>query len=119
MGQCKELITPECVKDMKYLQDTLYVISGKWKMLIIISLHNGSRHYREIARTLPNITFRMLSKELRELEQNKLITRAVHDEASLKIEYNITAYCQSLIPLISEMIKWGKAHRKVIWPRPL
>ena len=114
MKQYKELITPECEKDMKYLQDTLYVISGKWKMLIIISLHNGNKRYREIARSLPNITFRMLSKELKELEQNKLIMRAVHDDVSLRIEYNITTYCQNLIPLISEMIKWGKAHRKVI-----
>ena len=114
MEHGKDLITQECEKDMKYLHDTLYVISGKWKMLIIISLHNGNRHYREIARSLPNITFRMLSKDLKELEQNKLITREVHDDVTLKIEYNITAYCQKLIPLIIEMIKWGKAHRKVI-----
>ena len=99
---------------MKYIHDTLYVINGKWKMLIIVSLRNGSTRYREIARSIPSITFRMLSKELKEMEQNKLISRKVYDDSPVLIEYSLTEYSKTLWPLLREMINWGKNHRKVI-----
>ncbi len=100
--------------EMKYVHDTLYVISGKWKMMIIVSLRNGNKRYREIAKSLPNITFRMLSKELKEMEMNKLVSRTVHDQTPVLIEYELTDYCRTLWPLLTEMIKWGKNHRTVI-----
>ncbi|WP_419800832.1 winged helix-turn-helix transcriptional regulator [Mucilaginibacter sp.] len=100
--------------DMKYIHDTMYVISGKWKMLIIISLRNGNRRYREIAKSIPNITFRMLSKELKEMEMNKLVSRTVGNGTPITIDYELTDYCRTLWPLLGEMITWGKQHRKVI-----
>ncbi len=100
--------------EMKYVHDTLYVINGKWKMLIIVSLRNGNTRYREIARSIPSITFRMLSKELKELEQNKLVSRKVDIDAPVMIEYTLTEYAKTLWPLLKEMINWGKNHRKVI-----
>ncbi len=100
--------------EMKYVHDTLYVISGKWKMLIIVSLRNGNKRYREIAKSIPNITFRMLSKELKEMELNKLVSRTVYDDTPVLIEYELTDYAQTLWPLLSEMIHWGKHHRTVI-----
>lgn len=100
--------------DMKYIHDTLYVINGKWKMLIIVSLRNGNHRYRDIARSIPGITFRMLSKELKEMELNKLVSRTVYDETPVLIEYRLTAYAKTLWPLLGEMIRWGKNHRKVI-----
>ncbi len=103
-----------CVTDMKYVQDTLYVISGKWKMLIMVSLKNGHRRYRDIAKSIPKITFRMLSKELREMELNKLVRRTVHDDIPVSIEYELTDYCCTLWPILDAMITWAKQHRKVI-----
>ena len=100
--------------EMKYIHDTLYVISGKWKMLIIVSLRNGNTRYREIAKSIPSITFRMLSKELREMEQNKLVSRTVSADTPVLIEYKLTEYSKTLWPLLKEMIKWGQNHRKVI-----
>ncbi|MBL0745688.1 winged helix-turn-helix transcriptional regulator [Chryseolinea lacunae] len=100
--------------EMKYIHDTLYVLNGKWKMLIILSLRNGNTRYREIARSIPLITFRMLSKELKELEQNKIISRKVTHDTPVMIEYALTEYSKTLWPLIREMINWGKNHRKVI-----
>lgn len=100
--------------EMKYIHDTLYVINGKWKMLIIVSLRNGNNRYREIARSIPSITFRMLSKELKEMEQNKLISRKVYEDTPVLIEYALTEYSKTLWPLLKEMINWGKNHRKVI-----
>jgi DNA-binding HxlR family transcriptional regulator len=100
--------------EMKYIHDTLYVINGKWKMLIIVSLRNGNRRYREIAKSIPRITFRMLSKELKEMELNKLISRTVHDDIPVLIEYELTEYARTLWPILTEMINWGKNHRNEI-----
>ncbi|MBO9730744.1 MAG: helix-turn-helix transcriptional regulator [Chitinophaga sp.] len=98
-------------KEMCYVQDTLYVLSGKWKLLIIFSLCNGNNRFMEIHKKIPRITTRMLSKELKDLEANKLIKRIIHDEYPLWIEYKPTTYCLSMQPIIEEMIKWGKQHR--------
>ncbi len=100
--------------EMKYIHDTLYVISGKWKMLIIVSLRNGNKRYREIGKSIPNITFRMLSRELKEMELNKLVSRTVRSETPVLIEYELTDYARTLWPLLTEMIEWGRNHRKVI-----
>ena len=100
--------------EMKYIHDTLYVVNGKWKMLIIVSLRNGNTRYKEIARSIPVITSRMLSKELKEMEQNKLISRKVYEDTPALIEYTLTEYSKTLWPLLREMINWAKNHRKVI-----
>ena len=112
--KAEELTVEYSCPEMKYIHDTLYVINGKWKMLIIISLRNGNYRYREIARSIPSITFRMLSKELKEMEQNKLISRKVYDDTPVLIEYSLTEYSKTLWPLLREMINWAKNHRKVI-----
>ena len=110
----KEPIVKYSCPEMKYIHDTLYVINGKWKMLIIVSLRNGNTRYREIARSIPAITFRMLSKELKEMEQNKLISRKVYEDTPVLVEYSLTEYSKTLWPLLRAMINWGKNHRKVI-----
>ncbi|GGI23433.1 transcriptional regulator [Pedobacter mendelii] len=107
----------ECLQDMRHIQDTLYVISGKWKLPIIMSINNGNNRFREIARSIPKITLRMLSKELKELEMNKLIVRTVSDGSSILITYELTAYSKTLAPLIEEMKNWGKNHKAVITER--
>lgn len=99
---------------IKYVQDTLYVISGKWKLPIMIAMNNGNNRFRDLQRAVSNITTRVLSKELKELEANKLIIRKVYDTSPVKVEYTVTPYCKSLAPLVDEMIKWGENHRKKI-----
>lgn len=108
------ICTGDCEADMKYIQDTLYVISGKWKMLIIVALSNQHKRYNQIAKVVPGITFRMLSKELKDMEQNHLVSRNVYHETPVRIEYEMTEYCKSLWPMMVEMISWAKNHRKVI-----
>lgn len=101
-------------KDLLHLQDTFYVLSGKWKFIIISKMCNGSCRFADIQRAIPKITSRMLSKELKELETNKLVKRIVHDDYPVRIEYHPTDYCLSMQPIIDEMIKWGRQHRKKI-----
>ncbi|UFH52658.1 helix-turn-helix domain-containing protein [Spirosoma sp. KNUC1025] len=101
-------------EEVKALQDTIYVVGGKWKLPIINSICNGNRRFREIERSIPGITTRMLSRELKELEINKLIVRTVYPDSPVLVEYTSTAYCKSLSGVIQEMINWGKAHKQKI-----
>jgi DNA-binding HxlR family transcriptional regulator len=101
-------------EEVQALQDTIYVIGGKWKLPIINSLCNGNRRFRDIERSIPGITTRMLSRELKEMEANKLVKRTVTPNTPVMVEYTVTSYCRSLGDIILEMIKWGKQHRKKI-----
>lgn len=102
------------ISELKYLQDTLYVISGKWRLQILFTLSKGHKRYRDILKNIPGITSRMLSKELKELEQNKIVVRMVYDDSPVRIDYEITDYCESFDPIIRQMIDWGKRHRKYL-----
>jgi DNA-binding HxlR family transcriptional regulator len=100
--------------EVQALQDTIYVIGGKWKLPIINSLCNGNKRFREIERSIPGITTRMLSRELKDMEANKLIKRTVTPDSPVLVEYTVTDYCRSFGDIILEMIKWGKEHRAKI-----
>ncbi len=101
-------------KEVQALQDTIYVIGGKWKLPIINSLCNGNKRFRDIERSIPGITTRMLSRELKEMELNQLVKRTVTPDTPVLVEYTVTAYCKSFGDIILEMIKWGNQHRKKI-----
>ncbi len=113
MEQDKQTVRSQA-DELKALQDTIYVIGGKWTLPVINAICNGNNRFREIERSIPGITTRMLSRELKELEMNKLITRTVYDESPVLVEYSSTDYCKSLGPVIASMITWGKQHRKKI-----
>jgi DNA-binding HxlR family transcriptional regulator len=98
---------------MRHLQDTLYVIGGKWKIPILRTISENNHRFREIQRGIPSITTRVLSKELKHLEENKLIIRTVYDKP-LSVEYKISKYTHSLLPVIEAMVLWGKNHKKKI-----
>jgi DNA-binding HxlR family transcriptional regulator len=104
----------DCQSMMLAVRDTLDVISGKWKLLIIISINNGNKRFREIERSIPKITSKVLAKELKDLEEHKLIKRTVYDDSPVLVEYTVTDYVKSLENLILEMYKWGVGHRKKI-----
>ena len=97
---------------ISYTQYTLSVINGKWKLPILLSMYSGISRFRDLQRNIPNITTRVLSKELKDLEANKLIIRIVHDGHPVAIEYKLTSHSFTLTPVVDEMIKWGKQHRK-------
>ncbi|WP_073226726.1 winged helix-turn-helix transcriptional regulator [Pedobacter caeni] len=101
-------------EEVQALQDTIYVLGGKWKLPIINSLCNGNTRFREIERSIPGITTRMLSRELKDMEANQLIKRTVDPDIPSMIAYSPTDYCRSFGDIILEMIKWGKAHRELI-----
>ncbi|WP_300664831.1 helix-turn-helix domain-containing protein [Fluviicola sp.] len=96
------------------INDTLNVISGKWKMPIIATLFFGKKRFTEIQRNINKITPRMLSKELKELELNGIVTRTVHDSIPVVVEYELTESARQLSDVMDSMIHWGINHRKGI-----
>lgn len=104
----------ECQSFIMPVRDTLDVINGKWKLTILGALMMGKKRFKEIEREIPKITPRMLSKELRELEMNKLITRTVYDTIPATVEYEATPYGRTLDSVLQALHEWGVKHRKVI-----
>lgn len=100
--------------NVKAISDTLYVIGGKWKLLILLSVCNGHSRFRDIERHVKGITTRMLSKELKELELNNLISRKVYDDSPVLVKYSPTAYAQTLVPVVQAMVDWGLRHSQKI-----
>lgn len=94
------------------INDTLNVISGKWKLPIIGSLLYGKKRYKELEREIPKITPRMLSKELKNLEVNGIVKRTVRNSIPVLVEYELTVSGQALHQVIEPMIEWGMQHRK-------
>jgi DNA-binding HxlR family transcriptional regulator len=107
----------ECAKLLLPVRDALDILSGKWKLQILLSLSFGKKRFKQIQREIPGLTPKVLSKELKELEMNELITRTVYDTLPVSVEYQTTSYGTTLHPLINELHKWGAKHRKRIIAR--
>lgn len=111
----KESITSEgCKVKLRAVHDTLDMVNGKWKISIISSLSFGKRRFMELQREVEGVGAKMLSKELRELEINGLLTRKVCDTKPITVEYELSEYGKTLQNIINEMIKWGLNHRERI-----
>ncbi|RFS21705.1 transcriptional regulator [Chitinophaga silvatica] len=93
------------------IRDTLDVVGGKWKLILISILRDGKLRFRELAREA-NISTRILSKELQELEMNGLVTRTVTNSKPVAVEYSLTPYSETLSDVITAMHNWGKQHRE-------
>ncbi len=106
---------PKCsIEFVKAVNDTLDFFSGKWKLPILGCLMEGKKRFKEIERTVAGISPRMLSKELRDLEMNHMITRTVYNTIPATVEYEITEYGKSLEKVLLAMYEWGTEHRKKI-----
>ncbi|WP_076380694.1 winged helix-turn-helix transcriptional regulator [Filimonas lacunae] len=96
------------------IQDTLYVVNGKWKLVILSVLVNGgTKRFGELSRE-SGISPRILSKELHELEMNQLVSRRVCDTKPVTVEYTATEYAGTLKEVIDAMIRWGQNHKRKI-----
>jgi DNA-binding HxlR family transcriptional regulator len=89
------------------LQEILGVIGGKWSMSIIYALFDGTKRFSELERMIPNINTRMLVKELKNMEQNDIVTRTVYATVPPTVEYTLTTKGEKLQPIIIELLKWG------------
>lgn len=90
---------------------TLSVLAGKWKPIILWRLKDKPVRFNELRKSIPGITQKMLTAQLRELESDGIIARKVYPEVPPRVEYSITKYGESLHPVLAAMAKWGVEHR--------
>lgn len=102
----------KCIKRMLPIRDALDVISGKWKMMIIVSIMHGNHRFTEIEKSIPKISSKVLAKELKDLEQHLLVKRRVRDDYPVSISYHLTDYANSLEKLMDALYEWGLQHRE-------
>lgn len=107
----KQKTSTECQKSHLAIQDTLYVVNGKWKLVLLtILVREGSKRFGELAR-IANISPRILARELQELEVNQMVNRKVCDTKPITVEYSATSYAETLREVIEAMNRWGENHR--------
>ena len=93
---------------------TLLLISNKWKVLIIRDLLDGTKRFSELKKSITNISQKVLTSNLREMEENELLTRKVYPEVPPRVEYTLTDIGYSLKPLLDDMDKWGTWYRSEV-----
>jgi len=94
------------------VEAALDVIGGKWKGVILYHLLEDTRRFGELQRLIPNVTRRMLTLSLRELEGDGLVHREVYKQVPPKVEYSLTEYGQTLKPIIKSLRAWGDEHMR-------
>jgi DNA-binding HxlR family transcriptional regulator len=93
------------------IRTTLDVIGGKWKPLILFQLKNGPQRFSALRRSIPDVTQKMLTDRLKELERDGIVHREVYAVVPPKVEYSLTPYGEGLKPILAAMAKWGTGHR--------
>ena len=101
-----------CTGALLPIRDALEVLSGKWKLQIIIAISAGNTRFREIERAVVGITSKVLTKELKDLEEHQLIRRTVYTGTPVLVEYTLDEYAESLDKVIGALNDWGIGHRK-------
>ncbi len=89
------------------VEAALDVIGGKWKPLILWGLGDNVLRFSELQKALPGVNTKMLTKQLRELEEDGVITRTVYPEVPPRVEYAITDFGRTLIPILQALCNWG------------
>jgi DNA-binding HxlR family transcriptional regulator len=108
---------PACKPTHRAVNDTLEVIGGKWKLIILAVLLERTYRFKELSREI-GISPRVLSRELQELEQHQLVTRTVCDTRPITVEYAATPYSRTLHHVVAALREWGLTHHQTIVGKP-
>ena len=93
------------------VETTLTLISDKWKVLILLDLMSGARRFGELKRSLGAVSQKVLTAQLRQMEDSGLLTRTVYPEVPPRVEYRLTDLGRSLKPVLDAMQSWGEAYQ--------
>lgn len=94
------------------VETTLTLISDKWKVLIIRDLRGGTKRFGELKKSLSGISQKVLTSNLRDMEENGLLTRKTYPEVPPRVEYKLTELGRSMFPILDEMEKWGRKFKE-------
>ena len=87
---------------------TMDYIGGKWKTVVLWYLRKDKKRFSELRKLIPNITEKMLSLQLKDLENDGLVKRKIYPEVPPKVEYYLTDFGKTLIPMLEEIARWGR-----------
>ncbi len=104
----------ECATSLGHVTDALYVLGGKWKLPLILTLVQGPKRFGEIMKEVEGISPKVLAKELKDLELNEFIARRVYATTPVNIIYEATDYSRTLRNVLHELSNWGEQHRERI-----
>jgi len=95
------------------VETALEILVGKWKPVILFQLFtNGTMRFSELQKAIPDISKKMLTQQLRELEYHDILHREVYHQIPPKVEYSITEYGKGITPVVTAINDWGMAHVK-------
>ncbi len=103
-----------CSSSLKNVLDALYVLGGKWKLPLILSLMDGPKRFNELQHALQGISPKILANELKNLELNEFLTRKVYPTTPVTIIYEATEHSATLKKVLYELSAWGEQHREKI-----
>ena len=93
------------------VQKAIRILGGRWKPVILFFLKDETYRFGELQRKIPNVSQKMLTQQLRELENNGVIHREVYKQVPPKVEYSITDYGKTAIPILKKISDWGQIHQ--------
>ena len=93
------------------VETTLTLISDKWKVLILRDLMTGTKRFGELKKSIGHVSQKVLTAQLREMEENGLLTRTVYAEVPPRVEYTLTDLGYSLKPILDALREWGEAYK--------
>ncbi|UKT64892.1 winged helix-turn-helix transcriptional regulator [Pedobacter mucosus] len=103
-----------CEGSLKNVLDALYVLNGKWKLALILSIVQSSKRFNEIQHEITGISAKVLANELKDLELNDFIRRNVYPTTPVSIIYEATEYSLTLKNVLAELSTWGEQHREKV-----
>lgn len=115
MKKEKIAVEPHCTEHLRGVKDTMSLLDGKWKTLIISQLYYiGRMRFMDLKRQVEGIASKTLSKELKDLEINQLIIRTQNNTMPVSVDYELTEFGKSLHQIIDTMGEWGIKYREQI-----
>ena len=93
------------------VETTLMLIGDKWKVLILRDLLPGTKRFGELKKSIGNVSQKVLTAQLRDMEENGLVSRKVYAEVPPRVEYSLTELGQSLKPILDSMWNWGEGYK--------
>jgi DNA-binding HxlR family transcriptional regulator len=94
------------------------VIEGKWKPIVVNALKAGRLRFGQLRRHAPEASRKVLTEQLRELEDDQIISRKPFGQRWERVEYELTAYGRTLVPVLTLLANWGKKHKKLMERKP-
>lgn len=95
------------------IETVVQLLGGKWKPLILWHLLDSTRRFSELEKLIPEVTQKMLAQHLRELEADNLVTRTIYPTVPPKVEYTLSEYGKTMVPVLEAMCAWGETHNRL------